>query len=129
MIFVDTSVWIAFFRGNDTRRCEHLRTLLDGDEVAVAAPVRIEVLSGASRKDLPRLSHLWSALPVFYPEEATWARMEEWLGRAIAAGERFGMGDLLIGAIAAERGAALWSLDSDFARMARLKLLDLYRPS
>ena len=52
--------------------------------------------------------------------------VDEWVERAGAAGERFGFADLLIGALAAERGAALWSLDTDFARMESLSLLNCH---
>jgi len=67
-------------------------------------------------------------LPVFFPGEATWALIDEWVEKAGDAGERFGFADLLIGALAAERGAPLWSLDADFARMSRLNLLAAYAP-
>lgn len=129
MIFVDTSVWVSFFRATDARAAAALTELLDGDQVALAAPVRIEILSGASRKDLPRLRRLLSALPVYQPRESTWALMDGWIDRAVAAGERFGLGDLLIAAVAAEQSAALWSFDADFERMARLDFLRLYLPA
>jgi predicted nucleic acid-binding protein len=98
------------------------------DEVAIAAPVRVEVLSGASRRDRPRLRRGLAALPTFFPIESTWTLIEEWVNRAGDAGERFGFADLLIGALAAERDAAVWSLDEDFVRMDRLRLLNCHVP-
>ncbi len=128
MIVVDSSVWVAYFRGRDRRVAERLRALLDDDRVALAAPVRLELLLGIPANRFPRLRMLLSALPVFYPSEATWDLLDAWAEQAARAGERFGMGDLLIGAIAAERGIELWSLDRDFERLARLGLLRVYRP-
>jgi len=36
------------------------------------------------------------------------------------------VGDLLVGALAHEAGALLWSLDADVRGMARLKFIALY---
>ncbi|MBA2257621.1 MAG: PIN domain-containing protein, partial [Acidobacteria bacterium] len=115
---VDTSAWVAALRsaGSEART---LSSLLDSDEVLLAVPVRVELLSGASTKDRPRLRRALSALPVAYPTDDTWQLMDDWIDRAARAGQRFGLGDLLIGAMASESGALVWSLDADFARMER----------
>jgi predicted nucleic acid-binding protein len=126
VICVDTSVWVAFFRGREARIAEHLRDLLDRDDVAIPVPVRIEILSGAARADLPRLHRLLSALPLLLPSGATWPCMETWAQRAAAVGLRFGVGDLIIAAIAAEQGMRVWSLDSDFDRMRKLGWIEMY---
>lgn len=110
------------------REAEVLRSLLDADEVTLAVPIRVELLSGASTRDRPRLRRALSALPVVYPSDDTWRRIEQWVDRAGEAGQRFGLGDLLIGALAAESAALIWSLDADFACLERLGLVERYEP-
>jgi predicted nucleic acid-binding protein len=69
-----------------------------------------------------------AARRVAYPTDQTWRRAESWIDMAGDSRKRFGFADLLIGAIAAENDAPLWSLDADFERMARLKFLNLFEP-
>ena len=127
MIFVDSSVWISAFRNGKGAEARGLRRLLDDDEAALSFPVYLEVLTGASRADRSLLQRVLSALPVFNPTRETWARIEQWIARATDAGERFGVMDLLVASIAADRRAALWSLDADFRRMERLEFVTLFR--
>jgi predicted nucleic acid-binding protein len=126
LVSVDTSVWIEFFRGTDQSLVGELRRLLDADLVALPVPVRLELISGASRADEPRLRRLLSALPLLAPEPALWTKLDSWIERAKGRGERFGAMDLMIAGIADENGSTVWSLDSDFARMAHLGLLRLH---
>jgi predicted nucleic acid-binding protein len=128
VIVVDTSVWVASLRDGTCEEARVLGHLLDADEVTLPVPVRIEILAGASKRDLPVLRRTLSALPVVYPGDETWTLMDEWIDRSIPKGQRFGLGDLLIGALAAELGALVWSLDTDFARMQRAGLIKLYQP-
>jgi predicted nucleic acid-binding protein len=128
VIFVDTSVWVAALRRRDSPEAAALDVLLDADDVALAAPVRFEILSGASNADRGRLRRVLSALPTFYPTDRTWSLLDEWREAAARAGERFGFVDCLIAALAAEQSAPVWSLDRDFGRMARLAFVKAYRP-
>jgi predicted nucleic acid-binding protein len=118
VVVVDTSVWIGFFRGRDDALCRRLEQLLDADRVVLVAPVRIEILGGARQTELGRLKRVLGALPLLVPSASVWSLLERWLERS--AGQHFGLGDLLIAAIAAENEASVWSLDTDFERMARL---------
>ncbi len=120
MIVVDTSVWIHFFRVKDPVLVARLKELLDEDQVSLALPVRFEILSGTPRQELQRMGRLLNALPLLYPTEETWIRMEEWISLGLNRGERFGVLDLMIAAITHQHQASLWSLDNDFARMQKL---------
>lgn len=89
-------------------------------------PVRLEMLAGAPGKDFLVLTKRLSGVALLMPEGRTWTGVEGWVGTAVAAGQRFGVMDLLIAAIAREHDARLWSLDADFERMARLGFVELY---
>lgn len=126
MILVDTSVWVSALRSASSPEAPRFAALLDTDEMLLAAPVRTELLAGASGDQRRKLRRLLEALPVTYPTVETWRLMDRWADQARDRGERFGVGDLLVGALAHEAGALVWSLDADFGRMARLKLVALY---
>ena len=120
MILVDTSVWVQALRRGSSAEALHLKALLDADQVALCGPVRIELLGGASAAEIPRLRRVLSALPVFLPTPETWKTLESWVEKSVRAGQRFGIADLLIAGLATENDLEVWSLDADFARMARL---------
>lgn len=129
MIVVDTSVWVSALRSASSPAAPVMVSLLDADQVLLTPPVRTELLGGARAADRRQLKRTLTALPLAYPTDDTWRLMDEWAELARDRGERFGVGDLLIAALAREAGALVWSLDSDFSRMARLKLVDLYEPA
>ena len=126
MVVVDTSVWVAVLRSRDAPEAATLAALIDADEVTVPVLVRIELLSGSPSRDRRDLRRRLAALTAAYPDDDTWALVDSWLDRASAAGLRFGVGDLVIAALAAERGALVWSLDRDFERMEKVGLVKLY---
>jgi predicted nucleic acid-binding protein len=126
VILVDTSVWVSAFRSADSDSARTLRRLLDEKQVALAIPVRIELLVGLSRRGQHSMGRALSALPLLYPSPATWESIERWVEDAAGAGERFGFADLLIAAIASENDLPVWSLDTDFSRMAALGWLKIF---
>lgn len=127
MIVVDTSVWISVLRDPGSAHAAALSALLDADEVALPVPVRSELLMGTPQQARPHLQAALTALPVTYPTDATWRRVDTWAAHARRRGESFGLIDLLIGVLAEELGALVWSLDNDFARLGALKLVQPYR--
>jgi predicted nucleic acid-binding protein len=128
VIVVDTSIWIAASRDGAGRIAKMLGTLIDADEVALARPVRCELMAGIARKDRTAFKRALRAVPVVVPTESTWDLLESWIEPAADAGHRFAVTDLVIAALTKEIGGLLWSADDDFARMSELGLVDLYAP-
>jgi predicted nucleic acid-binding protein len=126
VIVVDTSVWIAAARKPEGREATTLKRLIDADEVALAVPVRMELMAGVSRKDRPAFARALTALPVLFPSADTWALAESWIAPASHAGHHFAVSDLLVAAAAAEVGGLVWSLDDDFQRLERLGFVQVY---
>jgi predicted nucleic acid-binding protein len=127
LVFVDTTIWVDALRKEPESTAEELSLLIDEDRVALAEPVRLEILSGASRRTFRRLREDLDALPRFRAERSTWLRLEQWVEIAVDKGERFGIADLLIASIAFENDGRIWSGDGDFDRMSRLGFIRLFR--
>lgn len=126
MVVVDSSVWIAANRQPGARTAAILKGLLDADEVALALPVRVELLGGISRRDRAAYARGLSALPLIRPSDETWALVERWLPAATDKGLTFSVAAWLIAALADEIGALIWSLDDDFTQLEKLKIARLY---
>lgn len=126
MIVVDTSVWIAAPRQKVV--ADALGQLIEADEVTLALPVRLELWTGVARQDRRAFLRTYGALPQLHPTEDTWRVLPESIEKAKDAGETFTICDLLIASLAEEIGGLVWSLDKDFERMERLKLVSLYSP-
>ena len=63
MIFVDSSVWIDYFNGNETPETEKLDSILGASPVCIGDIVLTEVLQGFKRdKDFNTAKELLSAL-------------------------------------------------------------------
>jgi predicted nucleic acid-binding protein len=126
VIVVDTSVWVAAFRRPQEAVAATLKSLIDADEVCLALPVRLELASGFRQADRRAFRRNAAALPVAVPTEETWELMERWVDVAADAGHRFTLTDLMIGALAHELTARVWSLDTDIERMAQLGFVQRY---
>lgn len=127
MILVDTSVWIDFFSSAPGRAGNELRRMIeDAEPFALTGVVITEILQGLTREVSRIEGYLsqWDRLEprgfLTYREAAAIFR----LGRS--KGVTLTTVDVLIAAIALEHRASVFTLDKDFARIARLTGLQLY---
>ena len=88
--------------------------------------VRLELWGRTARQDRKAFLRGFGALPQLHPTEETWQLLQRWIELATDAGEHFKFEHLLIASLTAEIGGLVWSLDKDFERMERLKLVSLY---
>jgi predicted nucleic acid-binding protein len=132
MRLVDTSVWIDYLRGSDTRARHELRRMLAHPaDVAITEPVVMELLAGVTDdKALSALEALTTGLPMIsvdprldYRDAATIYRAVRRRGQTVRR-----LNDCLIAAIALRAGATLVHKDADFdviARCVRLEAMSL----
>lgn len=123
MIVVDSSVWIANLRGQDTPAVAKLRAVDDFDSILVGDLVLLEVLQGA--RDDAHAARVEKAMRQF----AIAAMLDDAIAVRAAANYRRlrGLGtavrktvDLIIATFCVERGHALLHDDRDFDAMAKL---------
>ena len=127
MILVDSSVWVDFFSAKPGRAGDALRRMIgDAEPFALTGIVVAEVLQGLTR-DVARIEAFlaqWDLLEgsgfATYREAAAIFRLCRSKGVSLTTT------DALIAAIALEHGASVFTLDKDFARMARWTGLKLY---
>ena len=124
MILIDTSAWIEFLRDTASPTCERVQELLAHD-IAVADPIRMEILAGARNEQhliqLRRLIALGSVLhtnPIDYDQAAILYRQCRGSGETVRK-----LIDCLIAAVAIRNDIAILHLDADFDVLARYTAL------
>lgn len=125
MIFVDTSVWIEFFKGKNPLIISKLRTFLDNDLVVLSDIVYLELINGVRSSEIDKLARVLSALPKVKINQQNIELIESWILEPENKGYRFGIGDLLIASSVHLNKGQLWSFDKDFLYMKKLGLIDL----
>lgn len=121
IVLVDSSVWIALLRNQDTDAVRRLRAIDEPDQIVVGDLILLEVLQGArdeahaarierNLRQFPVEPMLGEALALRGAENhRTLRRLGVTLRRAI---------DLVIGTFCLDRGYALLHADRDFDPMA-----------
>lgn len=129
MVLPDTSVWISYFRRKSGAEGDRLESLIEDSEVASCGPVFAELLGGADEAQRMAITGTVGGLPWADLDHASWHDVGTVARRLRQTGQTLSLTDLAIAVAAARAGYALWSLDSDFERIAlALDGLELYFP-
>jgi len=127
LILVDSSVWVDFFSSSPGPAGKELHRIINENEpFALTGAVVAEVLQGLTR-DAGPIERLLAACDFVEPAGFETYRDAAALYRtARTRGISLTTIDTLIAAVALEQGASVFTLDRDFARMARITGLQLY---
>lgn len=129
LVLVDTSVWIAYFRGGDREVESNLDELIDADLIAVTPPVRLELILGCRKSQRASLMKRIDALYSLGIHDSTWELAEGFAMQLRQRGVTLGVIDALIAAAVSEQGACLWTLDRDFDPLFKRKLVRPFQPN
>jgi predicted nucleic acid-binding protein len=115
LILIDTCIWVPFFNrpASDEKRC--VDELLDDGSAAIVGHVLYEVLVGFRRDEQADwVASALGGVTVLEPTRDEW-RAAARLGRQmIGVGHRLPLTDILIAALAIERGMAVYTVDPHF---------------
>jgi predicted nucleic acid-binding protein len=127
LVLIDTSAWIAFFRG-DRAAVSRIDPLLAEGNAAVCGPTYSELVSGApSPAENRRLATLLRGLDWLEPATAIWERVADARFALARSGKQAAVLDLFIAWVAADHGAELLTRDRDFEDIGRIVPLQLRR--
>ncbi len=116
MILVDTSAWIAFFRGPSALGDQVEEALRDGN-VALCGPVLTEIIRGLREHERQRVLGLLAGCHHLRQPHALWTYAGN-LGQFLRAkGVTAKTLDLLIASYAMSHGCPLLAEDTDFRQM------------
>ncbi len=127
MILVDTSVWIEASKRSGVAVAAEVRSLLADDEVAITDVVIGELLQG-SRTDMEfdGWADRLQGLHYFPASRDVWERAARLSFNLRREGSTTALSDLVIATVAMDNDLAVYAIDSDFSRVAGLRL---HRPA
>lgn len=120
MILVDTSAWIEFLRNSASPVCKRVEQVL-ADDIAVADPIRMEVLAGArNEQHLAQLKRLLARGSVFHTKPIDYDQAAILYRQCRANGETVRkLIDCLIAAVAIRNDLVILHKDVDFEVLSR----------
>jgi len=123
VIAVDTSTWIAFFKGDRGEDAEQLDRALRDRQVLMPPAVLTEMLSDP--KLSPQVSQALEELPLIEITPGYWQRAGALRAKVLAKRRKARLGDALIAQSCIDRGIPLLTRDRDFRAFADAAGLDL----
>lgn len=127
-ILVDTSVWIEFFRGRDSRVKDCLSGLIKSQSAYLTGLVIAELFHGVKKTgEIKVLKETLPALPYFEVSKTTWEATGEMLRSLRIKGISLPLTDVLLAAVAEENDCEILTFDEHFKQIEQVKLHKIER--
>ena len=120
-ILADTCIWIEYFRGKSPFS-EELRRLIQKGGLVITGPVVFELLQGAkNRKDADLIKEVTRGLPLFEVTHEIWLSAGDLYFDLRRKGITIPPSDVLLAAIAIDHNWSLFTTDSHFDQIPKLR--------
>ena len=120
MVLADTSIWVAYLRPGAEQITRELGEMLERRQVLVCGPVVAELVAGARPPDRATLTKSLAGLPWADLDHQAWQSVGLLAAELRDRGQVLPLTDLQIAVAAHLSGAALWTSDHHFERLAPL---------
>jgi predicted nucleic acid-binding protein len=120
-ILADTCIWIEFFRGKSPFSDE-LRRLIQKGALVISGPIVFELLQGAkNKKDADLIKEVTRGLPLLEVTHEIWLSAGDLYFDLRRKGITIPPSDVLLSAIAVENNFPLFTIDSHFDHIPKLR--------
>jgi predicted nucleic acid-binding protein len=120
VVLPDTSIWIAYLRAGGEDITRELSAALERREVLACGPVMAELVAGARPSDRATLLASLAGLPWAELDHQAWQSVGLLAAELRDRGQVIPLTDVEIAVAAHASGAALWTADHHFERLAPL---------
>ena len=120
-VLVDTSVWVAYFRGGSPAIFEKVDRLLAGEGICVPKIVLAELVQGAkSEREISTIEDFFDAFTILDQSPETWLKAGKLSRELKIRGKTIHLLDCYIAVIAKENACAVLTLDDHFKEIQRV---------
>ncbi len=128
-ILVDTSVWIEFFRKNESSIASRLREYMKLNQVCYTGPIAVELYQGAkTTKEVEVIDQLFQTIPYVEVTRLHYHHAGQISHKAARSGTIFSIVDLILAVVAHDEQLRLLSLDTHFKEISQFCPLSLETP-
>jgi predicted nucleic acid-binding protein len=126
-VLIDTSVWLEFFRVQDSPYAEALDQLLEEERVCTSDLIKAEIIPGArTPKQFRELKEYFDALPLAREPASPWEEIIDVQFRLRRMGiNGISIPDLMIAVVARANDKVIFTKDHDFRLIQRALPVEL----